>query len=134
MKAPAIDLGTVDSARAVLRTFFNIATAWDLSTLEQETLLGVGKSTCDRWRDGEVTAALPTDILERLGYILNIYACLQSLLRVREHADRWLRQPNSAPAFGGQPALERMLGGQLEDLKLVADHLDTRMGWASILH
>ena len=124
MEAAAVDLGTADSARAVLRTFFSIATAWGLSALDQETLLGVDESTCDSWRDGKVTAALPTDTLERLGYILNIYACLQSLLSVREHADRWLRQPNNAPAFGGQPALERMLGGRLEDLQFVANYLD----------
>jgi hypothetical protein len=128
MAVPPVDLGTSDSARTVLRSFFKVATAWDLSALDQETLLGVGKSTCDIWRDGEATAALPADTLERLGYILNIYACLHSLFRVREHADRWLRQPNNAPAFGGPPALERMLGGRLDDLKLVADYLDAQMG------
>jgi len=127
MEAAAVDLGTVDSARAVLRTFFNIAAAWDLSALDQERLLGVGESTCDRWRDGDAPAELSTDTLERLGYILNIYACLHSLFPVREHADRWLRQPNNAPAFGGQPALEQMLGGRLEHLKLVADYLDAQM-------
>jgi hypothetical protein len=127
MDAPAVDLATVDSARRLLCTFFNIATAWELSALDQETLLGVGESTCDAWRDGKITAALPTDTLERLGYILNIYACLQSLLPVREHADPWLRQPNSALAFGGRPALERMIGGRLEDLKFVSDYLDAQM-------
>ena len=124
----AKDLGTVDVARTVLRTFFNIAQAWQLTSGEQGALLGVSQPTCYRWRNGQVASALSADTLERLGYVLNIYAALQILLPVRERADAWVRQPNTAPLFGGESALKRMLGGRVGDLKVVADYLDAMRG------
>lgn len=122
------DLGTVDVARKVLHAFFNIAKAWHLTAGEQETLLGVSQPTCYRWRHDRIASALPADTLERLGYILNIYAALQILLPVQERADAWVRLPNTAPLFGGEPALKRMLGGRVGDLKVVADYLDAMRG------
>lgn len=122
------DLGTVEAARKVLRTFFNIAQAWGLSSSEQEVLLGVSQPTCYRWRNGQVASALAADTLERLGYLLNIYAALQMLLPVQERADGWIRLPNTAPLFGGESALKRMLGGRVGDLKVVADYLDAMRG------
>jgi hypothetical protein len=62
--------------------------------------------------------------LERLSYILNIYAALQILLPYQRRADAWLRQPNTASPFDGEPAISRMLGGSVLDLKSVADYLD----------
>lgn len=122
------DLGTVEAARAILRTFFTIAKSWGLSPSEQEALLGVSQPTCYRWRNDQVASALSADTLERLGYILNIYAALQILLPIQERADGWVRRPNTAPLFGGEPALKRMLGGQVGDLKVVADYLDAMRG------
>jgi hypothetical protein len=128
-KRPSVkDLGTVETARKVLRAFFNIAKAWRLTPGEQEVLLGVSQPTCYRWRNDQVASALPVDTLERLGYILNIYAALQILLPVQERADAWVRQANTAPLFGGEPALKRMLGGRVGDLKVVADYLDAMRG------
>ncbi|MFG6417213.1 antitoxin Xre-like helix-turn-helix domain-containing protein [Roseateles sp. DC23W] len=122
------DLGTVEAARSILRAFFNIAKAWGLSPSEQEVLLGVSQPTCYRWRNGQIASSLSGDTLERLGYLMNIYAALQILLPVQERADTWLRVPNKAPLFAGEPALKRMLGGQVGDLKVVADYLDAARG------
>lgn len=122
------ELATVEAARKVLRAFFNIAKAWQLAPGEQEVLLGVSQPTCYRWRNDQVASALSGDTLERLGYILNIYAALKILLPIQERADAWVRQPNTAPLFGGEPALKRMLGGRVGDLKVVADYLDAMRG------
>ena len=51
--------------------------------------------------------------------------------RERERADEWLRRPNSAPLFGGQSALQRMLGGQVADLYVVRQYLDAQRGGKS---
>ncbi len=67
-------------------------------------------------------------MLERLSYLFGIYAALQVLLPEQERADAWLRKPNSAPLFGGQPALQRMLGGQVADLFVVRQYLDAQRG------
>lgn len=130
-KIPArsnVDLGSVMTAKAVLRTFFNIAMAWKLTPGEQQVLLGVSQPTAYRWRTGEVSSGLDMATLERISYVLNIYQALQILLPIAERADAWPRLPNRAPLFGGGSALERMLGGQVGDLKAVADYLNAQRG------
>lgn len=114
-----------------LRTFFRIAELWDLTASEQMTLLGVSaSSTFYKWKK-QTDSVLPKDTLERISYILGIYKDLQILLPDTTAADSWIRKPNTAPLFGGQSALERMLSGQVADLYLVRQYLDAeRGGWS----
>ena len=125
------DLNTPAAAAAALRTFFNIATRWQLTTTEQLALLGVARSTFYEWKAGRVKAALDGATLERLSYVFGIYAALQILLPGPERADLWLRKPNSAPLFGGKSAIERMAAGNVADLYVVRQYLDAqRGGWS----
>jgi hypothetical protein len=115
------------SAAAVLRSFWRLAQAWNLSVAEQGILLGVGRTTLYQWKQGKV-GPLDRHVLERLSYLLGIYAALQVLLPAPEQADAWIRKPNQAPLFAGSPALERMLGGQVADLFVVRQYLDAQRG------
>jgi hypothetical protein len=119
-----------DPAAAALRAFFRIAEAWRLSVDEQLRLLGQpARSTYFKWKK-EGTRQLPRDTLERISYILGIYKGLQILLPDPESADAWVKQPNTAPLFGGRPALERMLSGNVADLYVVRQYLDAELdGW-----
>jgi hypothetical protein len=120
-------------AAAGLRAFGRIADAWGLSVDEQRTLLGEpSRSTFYAWRKHPEQAQLPRDTLERLSCLLGIWKSLQILLPEPAAADAWVRQPNSAPGFGGQPALVRMLAGNVEDLHCVRRYLDSVRGggWA----
>ncbi len=126
--APApVDLSTPESASAALRTFWRLADAWRLSLGEQMTLLGVGRTTLYQWKQGRV-GPLDRHVLERLSYLFGIHAALQLLLPLPERANAWVRQPNTAPLFGGQSALQRMLGGQVADLYVVRQYLDAQRG------
>ena len=89
---------------------------------------GVGKTTLFAWRAGRFRAGLDAAVLERLSYLLRIYAALEILLPVRERALAWLRKPNAAPLFGGGTALQRLLAGQVGDLMVVAQYLDAQRG------
>lgn len=113
-----------------LRTFFRIADLWGLSVDEQMTLLGAAaRSTFFKWRKDPNTT-LPKDTLERISYILGVYKALQILLPDEKAADAWVKRPNSAAAFGGRSALDRMLSGQVADLYVVRQYLDAqRGGW-----
>jgi transcriptional regulator with XRE-family HTH domain len=126
-EAPHVDLQSPATAAAAMRVFFRLAEAWALSVSEQATLLGVGRTTLYQWKQGKV-GPLDRHVLERLSHLFGIYAALQILLPVRERADAWLRKPNDAPLFGGRPALERMLGGQVSDLFVVRQYLDAQRG------
>ena len=111
-----------------LRAFANIAEAWGLTVAEQLQLLGIAsRSTFFKWRR-ETSPRLPRDTLERLSYLLGIYKSLQILLPDPKAADEWVRKPNDAPLFGGKSALERMLSGQVADLYVVREYLDTQRG------
>jgi hypothetical protein len=113
---------------AGLRAFANIAERWDLSVAEQQKLLGIpSRSTFFKWRR-ERDPRLPLDTLERLSYLLGIYKALQILLPDPQAADEWVRKPNSAPPFGGDSALGRMLSGQVADLYVVRQYLDAQRG------
>jgi hypothetical protein len=111
-----------------LRAFVNIAEAWGLSIAEQLKLLGIGsRSTFFKWRR-ERDPKLPGDTLERLSYLLGIYKSLQILLPDPQAADAWVRKPNAAALFGGGSALDRMLSGQVADLYVVRQYLDSQRG------
>src|SRR5690606_27968619 len=110
-----------------------IAHQWRLSVDEQRRLLGEPpRSTFFAWRKNPDAAVLSRDTLERLSNILGIYKSLQILFPDDAAADAWVRKPNSAPVLGGQPALARMLAGNVSDLYLVRRYLDAVRGggWA----
>ncbi len=85
-----------DLSAAGLRTFFNIARDWALSTDEQMVLLGApGRSTFFKWKSAPESADLKRDTLERLSYLLGIYKALQILLPSTSAADAWVKKPNT---------------------------------------
>lgn len=119
------------TAGAALRTFFNIAAAWDLNETQAMTLLGFderNRSTYFKWKRDPESARLTKEKLERLSYIFGIYKNLQILLPKAESADGWIHRPNEAALFGGQPALRRMLSGNVSDLYVVRTYLDAQRG------
>lgn len=112
-----------------LRAFFAIAKAWDLRPAEARRLLGdPPESTFYKWKKQQ-DGAPGRDVIERISYVLGIFKALQLLFPDPTRADAWLRRPNSAPAFGGRSALERMLTGNVADLYVVRRHLDAQRGW-----
>jgi hypothetical protein len=112
-----------------LRAFFRITAAWGLKSVEERVLLGnPPESTFFKWKkDG--AGNLSRDVLERISYVLGIYKALQILFAEQARADAWVRQPNSAPLFAGQRAIDRMLGGNVSDLFVVRQYLDAQRGW-----
>jgi hypothetical protein len=113
---------------AGLRAFERIAQLWHLSIPEQMALLGIAsRSTYFKWRK-DAHPRLPRDTLERISYLLGIYKALQLLLPDTRAADEWVRRPNDAALFGGKSALERMLSGNVADLYIVRQYLDSQRG------
>lgn len=127
-QAPDATASAQQLSGPALRTFFRIADAWGLSSDEARTLLGgPPRSTFFLWKKtGE--GQLGRDTLERISYILGIYKALQILLPEPAAADAWVRKPNTAPLFGGRPALHRMLSGNVADLYVVRQYLDAWRG------
>lgn len=125
---PSRDITAEEQAEAGFRAFVRIAEAWGLTVDEQLVLLGApARSTYYKWkRDGAST--MSHDTLERISYVLGIWKALAILFPDPARGDAWLRRPNAAPLFGGRPALERMLSGQVADLFVVRQYLDAQLG------
>ena len=126
--APGYTAPTETLSAPALRTFFNMADQWKLRIADQRKLLGdPPESTFYKWKR-ERDATLGRDTLERISYLLGIWQALQILFPDPDQADAWLHKPNSAPLFGGQSALERMLSGNVADLFVVRQYLDAQRG------
>lgn len=112
-----------------LRAFFRVAAAWGLKSAEERVLLGhPPESTFFKWKKDQ-EGNLSRDVLERISYVLGVYKALQILFPEPARADAWVKQPNDAPLFAGQRALDRMLSGNVSDLFVVRQYLDAQRGW-----
>ncbi len=115
-----------------LRTFLAIADEWELNEQQRRLILGLpSRSTYHNWartaRDGgEIT--LDVDVLLRLSAVLGIYQALRILHDTEREAKTWIRLPNAAPVFGGQPPLALMTNGTPDGLLSVRRFLDAARG------
>jgi len=117
---------TADTVAIGLRALFQIFESWAVPPKDALVLLGQPpRSTFYKWQSGQI-GTLPSDTVRRISYLLGIYKALQLLFTDPNQADRWIREPNRA--FGGQSALERMLGGDVTDLAIVRAYLDAARG------
>jgi hypothetical protein len=120
---------TGDLGGPALRAFFALAERWKLRVIEQRTLLGdPPESTYFKWKKQQ-DGSPARDVIERISYLLGIWKDLQILFPDPAQADAWLRKPNNASLFGGRPALDRMLSGNVADLYVVRQYLDAQRGW-----
>ena len=114
---------------SLLPVIFSIFRQWNLTGRQQMTLLGLNnEKTLYNWKNHPEKAKCDKDLLERASYILGIYKSLQILLPDQTLADRWLSTPNDNPIFNGTAPLDRALAGQVVDLALVRNFLDTERG------
>lgn len=133
--SPAAPLAADTSRRDSngLRAVLAILDSWQLSASQASTLLGAKERTYYHWRKqvsggGQLSAPLPRDTLERLSYLLGIWKALHILLPDEAAAGAWVRRANTAPGFGGNTALARMLAGNVADLAFVRNYLDGQRG------
>lgn len=133
MNAPARTVAVASNRLSAtgLKVFFNIGRDWNLKNDQEITLLGCpSRAAYFKWKKEPERAQLSRDTLERISYLLGIYKSLQILLPDSKSADAWIAKPNFAPLFAGQSALDRMLSGNVADLFVVRQYLDSaRGGW-----
>ena len=88
-----------------IRTFLNVAQAWQLSIEDARALLGwPPESTFYKYKAGQI-GTLSYDMLMRISLVLGIYKALHILYPEPALADGWVKLPNNNPLFGGKPAL-----------------------------
>jgi hypothetical protein len=109
---PAAAAPTPTPTAAALGIFDRAARDLTLHTDDRLKLLNLGRTKLfEALKDPD--PQLDVDQADRLGYFLAIYELSGRLVG---SSSAWLKAPNSAPLFGGEPPLERMLGGRMADL------------------
>jgi len=116
-----------NKSAVALKAFFGITEKWKLSSEQERTILAVSKATYYRWKQ-QREGMLHADTLERISYILGIYKALRILLPTETAANLWIYKPNTAPLFGGQRALDKLMKGRVVDLADVRRYLDAERG------
>lgn len=124
----SIEINTEKLQKTALTAFFNITAFWNLTSIEEQILLGnPPRSTFFKWKR-EKQGHIGHDTLERISYIMGIYKALHILLPSSTAANTWPKKSNNAPLFNGQTALQKMLVGRVVDLADVRRYLDAERG------
>jgi len=114
----------LDLKAAAIRTFVRIAQAWRLSEDEQSQILTLSELPRS---DEDVNRMVDDTVLLRIGNAISIYGALHSLFPDAAQADTWIHRANSAPRFGGDPAIRLMCSGSARALETVRDHLEAQL-------
>jgi hypothetical protein len=121
-------------AGAGLRTFARIVGKWDLPSADAMALLGVdSRSTyyelLKRSRASKEVKGLSRDQLDRLSYLLGIYAAMRVVFpHSEESRNTWVSRPNAAPLFGGKSPVEIMRSSMIGLYQTFA-HLTAARAW-----
>ena len=111
-----------------LRTFFNVARAWQIGANDERGLLGwPPSSTFHKYKSGDA-GVLSFDTLTRISLVLGVYKALHILYAEASFADTWMRMPNSNRLFGGRTPLAFVLDAGIDGLFQVRRLLDSRRG------
>lgn len=116
---------TDEEGGAMLRAVVNLFGKWDLTDEEAATLLDLPLRTYRRWKAGQ-PGRLDRDTKARLSNVLGIHKATRILFSEPQRSYAWVKAPNAA--FGGTPALDVMLRGELTDLMRVRRYLDAERG------
>jgi hypothetical protein len=115
-----------------LRTFLAIADLWGLNEEERRLILGYpSRSTYHAWAKAareHRDFTLDVDTLTRISAVLGIHQALGVLEENERSAIDWLRSPNRARVFGGQPPLRLVTSGMQDGLTTVRRYLDAARG------
>ncbi|MGI9402806.1 MAG: MbcA/ParS/Xre antitoxin family protein [Rhizobiaceae bacterium] len=111
---------------AMARAVVDLFRRWELADAQACILLGgLSARSWARWKTGEI-GRIPRDLKSRLSNLMGIHKALRIIFTDADRAYGWVKRPNEA--FGGIPALEIMLGGELTDIMRVRRYLDSVRG------
>jgi hypothetical protein len=134
---PVLEHAAIESAASdprlvepALRTFFNLATVWELRERDQRRLLGgISRGTWYAWRKHPPSSVSP-DVMRRMSYLIGIHALLRQLFpdtptaQMRER----VRRVPPAPFTNDRSLLEFMLEGGIVAMHQVRSYLVSEVG------
>jgi Protein of unknown function (DUF2384) len=113
-------------AAAMFRAALTLFHLWGVTDDDAATLLDAPHRTFARWKANRAPGTLGRDGKARLSNLMGIHKALRIIFHEPQRGYDWIKAPNAA--FGGQSALQIMLGGELTDLMRVRRYLDAERG------
>jgi hypothetical protein len=113
-------------AAAMFRAALNLFQLWGVTDDDAAILLDAPRRTFARWKANRAPGPLGRDGKARLSNLMGIHKALRIIFHEPQRGYDWIKAPNIA--FGGQSALQIMLGGELTDLMRVRHYLDAERG------
>lgn len=115
-----------DEVHAMQRAFVKLGVLWDITDDQAAVLMGdISVRTYRRWKVGDLGRA-GVDTAARLSNLMGIHKALRLLFKDSSRGYGWIKRANDT--FGGQTALDVMLGGQITDIMRVRRYLDAMRG------
>ena len=117
---------TIKLTRIALKTFFNVASDWELTPSDQMILLGgISKSSFYKYKKApEGSIRLTRDVLSRTSYVAAIQHALFQYFETKKHVSYWISSKNTGIPFNGLSPLQYMLQGEMEHLRIVRQHAE----------
>lgn len=104
----------------LLSAFRKVASSLSLTLPDQAAVLGVSRATIAGWK---TAPGNDPDKLDRMALFVGIFSLAGQAFPGERGAEGWLRRPNTAPPFNGNPPLDLLLHGRFETLLRTYDHL-----------
>lgn len=114
----SIDLG------AAFRLGNNILEKWGCSAIEKQAILGMSKSSYQRYKKDNDSANLSSDQLERISYIANIHQSLRMVFSNPDNVYGFMSMKNKNAYFNGESPLSLIKTGSFGALYEVFKRID----------
>jgi len=115
---PNINLG------AAFRLGNNILEKWGCSAIEKQAILGLSKSSYQRYKKDNGSANLSNDQLERISYVANIHQSLRMVFSNPDNVHGFMGMKNNNPYFNGVSPLSLIKSGNFGALYEVFKRID----------
>jgi uncharacterized protein (DUF2384 family) len=105
----------IDSSVA-FRLANNILEKWRCTAVEKQAILGLSKSSYQRYKKDNDSANLSSDQLERISYVTNIHQSLKMVFSNPDNVYGFMSMKNKNPYFNGESPLSLIKSGDFGTL------------------
>lgn len=102
-----------------------ILLSWGCTAQQCQTILGISELSYHKFKSAPDTTQLNPEQLERISHLLNIHQTLRTTFNTPSNLSRFMGMKNDNVPFAGRTPLTMIASGNIDDLREVAQHIDT---------
>ncbi len=102
-----------------------ILASWGCTAEQCHKILGISELSYHKFKSNPDTTQLNPEQLERVSHLLNIHQTLRTTFNTPSNLSRFMGMKNYNVPFAGRTPLAMIASGNIDDLREVAQHIDT---------